>query len=134
MMGLKRETVITREPIPGLAELDTPVISDGIGAVARFSGVVRAKEGESQIEALDYEVYEAMAYRQFDLIVDQIAEKWPTVALVKVIHRVGRVPVKEPSLWVEVQAPHRLEAFEAMQFLIDTMKQTVPIWKASVCD
>lgn len=127
---MKRELLITHDPIPALSQLDTPVLSDNIGAVARFSGVVRAQEGDSTIEALDYEVYEAMAVRQFEIIFDQIEEKWPSVALVNVIHRVGRVPVKEPSLWIEIQSPHRAEAFDSLQFLIDTMKQTVPIWKA----
>lgn len=127
---MKRELLITRDPIPPLSQLDTPVLSDNIGAVARFAGVVRAQEGDSTIEALDYEVYEAMAVRQFEIIFDQMEEKWPAVAFARVIHRVGRVPVKEPSLWIEIQSPHRAEAFESLQYLIDTMKQTVPIWKA----
>ena len=51
---------------------------------------------------------------------------------VRLVHRVGVVKVNEPSLWVEVVAPHRGEAFAACQWLIDEMKRTVPIWKKAV--
>ncbi len=128
---MERELQILTDAIPSLGELNSTIYSDEIGAVASFLGVVRATEGDSKIEALDYEVFESMAQRQFELIYDQIEKKWPQIASVKVIHRVGRVPVREASLWVEIQSPHRAEAFASMQFLIDTMKETVPIWKAT---
>ena len=128
---MERELQILTDAIPSAGELNFKVCSTEIGAVASFLGVVRATEGDSKIDALDYEVFESMAQRQFELIFDKIAEKWPQVVSVKVIHRVGRVPVKEASLWVEIQSPHRAEAFASMQFLIDTMKETVPIWKTT---
>jgi molybdopterin synthase catalytic subunit len=128
---MERELQILTDAIPSLGELNSAIYSDEIGAVASFLGVVRATEGDSKIDALDYEVFESMAQRQFELIFDQIEKKWPQIASVKVIHRVGRVPVREASLWVEIQSPHRAEAFASMQFLIDTMKETVPIWKAT---
>ena len=65
---------------------------------------------------------------QFDLIFDTVEKSWP-VESVRLVHRLGVVPVNEPSLWVEVTAPHRAEAFAACQFVIDEMKQKVPIWK-----
>ena len=128
---MERELQILTDAIPSVGELNSAICSDEIGAVASFLGVVRATEGNSKIDALDYEVFESMAQRQFELIFDQIEKKWPQIASVKVIHRVGRVPVREASLWVEIQSPHRAEAFASMQFLIDTMKETVPIWKAT---
>ena len=69
-----------------------------------------------------------MARHQFGLIFDAIEKRWP-VESVRLVHRIGVVPVNEPSLWVEVVAPHRPEAFDACQFLIDEMKKKVPIWK-----
>ena len=69
-----------------------------------------------------------MARHQFGLIFAAIDKRWP-VESVRLIHRVGIVSVNEPSLWVEVIAPHRAEAFAACQFLINEMKEKVPIWK-----
>jgi molybdopterin synthase catalytic subunit len=69
-----------------------------------------------------------MAVHQFHKIFDQVQERWP-VESVRLVHRTGPVAVNEPSLWVEVCAPHRSEAFAACQFLIDQMKKVVPIWK-----
>ena len=91
-----------------------------------FSGVVREIEGNAPITAIDYEAHEEMARHQFALIFDAVEKSWP-VESVRLVHRLGVVPVNEPSLWVEVTAPHRAEAFDACQFLIDEMKN----WQAS---
>lgn len=106
-------------------------VSAGMGAAVYFSGVVRGTEGEAAITAIDYEANEKMARHQFDLLFDQIAQHWP-IESIRVVHRLGMVKVNEPSLWVEVIAPHRGEAFAACQFLIDEMKRVVPIWKRPV--
>jgi molybdopterin synthase catalytic subunit len=96
-----------------------------------FAGVVRAQEGDAVIGALDYEANERMAARQFELIFERMEARWP-VESVRLVHRIGRVAANEASLWVEVVAPHRGEAFAACQYLIDEMKKVVPIWKRSV--
>ena len=106
-------------------------ISRGIGAVIYFLGVVREKEGEESIAALDYEAFEKMAVHQFEKIFKAMEQRWP-VESIRVVHRLGVVAVNEASLWVEIAAPHRGEAFEACQFLIDEMKKVVPIWKRPV--
>jgi len=69
-----------------------------------------------------------MAEHQFNLLFDQMGRRWP-IESVRVVHRIGTVPVNEPSLWVEVVAPHRGEAFAASQWLNEAMKRVVPIWK-----
>ena len=69
-----------------------------------------------------------MAEHQFNLLFDAIAAKWP-IESVRLVHRIGVVRVNEASLWVEIIAPHRGEAFAACQWLIDEMKRVVPIWK-----
>ena len=69
-----------------------------------------------------------MVEHQFELIFREIENRWP-IESVRLVHRIGVVKVNEPTLWVEVIAPHRGEAFAAGQFLIDEMKRVVPIWK-----
>jgi molybdopterin synthase catalytic subunit len=99
-----------------------------MGAAAYFAGVVRGSEETASISAIDYEAFIPMAERQFHLLFDELEKRWP-VESVRLVHRVGTVRVSEPSLWVEVIAPHRGEAFAACQWLIDEMKRVVPIWK-----
>ncbi len=99
-----------------------------MGAVIYFLGVVRDSEEGAAIDAIEYDAFQAMAEHQFELIFQQIEQRWP-VASIRLVHRIGNVPVGAPSLWVEVIAPHRGEAFAACQYLIDEMKRLVPIWK-----
>lgn len=98
------------------------------GAVIHFFGVVRGTEEGAPIRAIDYEYFKEMAEHQFHKIFDEVERRWP-IELVRLVHRVGPVNAGEPSLWVEVVAPHRGEAFAACQWLIDEMKRVVPIWK-----
>ena len=106
-------------------------MSAGMGAVVTFHGVVRGTEDGESIRAIDYEANEEMARHQFELISAAIGKQWP-VESIRLKHRVGEVAVNEASLWVEVIAPHRAEAFAACQFLIDEMKKKVPIWKRAL--
>ena len=128
---MKRWLRIQQAPIDESALAKERTISRGIGAVIYFLGVVRELEGEKNIAALDYEAFEKMAVHQFEKIFDALEKRWP-VETIRVVHRIGPVAVNEPSLWVEVAAPHRAEAFEACQFLINEMKKVVPIWKRPV--
>ncbi|MFM1769847.1 MAG: hypothetical protein RJA22_2376 [Verrucomicrobiota bacterium] len=128
---MKRELILAEGPIDEAALAAGRRVGPGIGAVVVFAGLVRGREGEAPIAALGYEAFEKMARHQFGLIFDEMARRWP-VESVRLVHRVGRVAVGESSLWVEVAAPHRGEAFAACQFLIDEMKRRVPIWKKPV--
>jgi molybdopterin synthase catalytic subunit len=119
---------ITPLPIDEAALVRQRQMSRGMGAVVYFAGVVRETEGAVRISAIDYEAFEKMAEHQFHKIFDEIEKRWP-VESIRVVHRTGVVKVNEPSLWVEVVAPHRGEALTACEFLIDEMKKTVPIWK-----
>ena len=127
---MKTELTISTDPINEAALAESRAMGDGMGAVVCFLGVVRGSEGDDAITAIDYEAFEPMARRQFELLFDELGQRWP-VESVRLVHRIGVVPVNEPSLWVEVVAPHRAEAFDACQFLISEMKQKVPIWKKS---
>ncbi|SRR6266511_2355620 len=125
---MKRQLTITTEPIDEGALLSKRKMSDSMGAAVYFLGVVRGTENNESIRAIEYEAFHRMAEHQFDLLFDQMEKRWP-IESARLIHRVGVVRVNEPSLWVEVVAPHRGEAFEACQWLIDEMKRAVPIWK-----
>jgi len=128
---LKRQLTITTRPIDEPALLRERRASAAVGAVIYFLGVVREAEGEKKIAAIEYEAFQKMVEHQFHLLFDEIEKRWP-IESVRLIHRVGVVKVNEPSLWVEVIAPHRGEAFAACQWLIDEMKRVVPIWKKPV--
>lgn len=125
---MKCHLTITTDPIDEALLSGNRQTSSEAGAVIVFSGIVRGTEDENSISGIDYEAHEAMARHQFEKIFDAVAEQWP-IESIRLIHRIGPVRVKEPSLWVEVIAGHRGEAFAACQWLIDEMKQKVPIWK-----
>ena len=128
---MKRNLEITTEPITETVLLAQREISPETGAVVYFLGVVRGTEDGTAIHAIEYETFQRMAEHQFNLLFDEMEKRWP-VESVRLVHRVGTVRVNEPSLWVEVIAPHRGEAFAACQWLIDEMKRVVPIWKKPV--
>ena len=128
---MKAELTLSPDPIDEAALAKARSITDGMGAVVTFAGVVRDREGEAAITGIDYESFDDMARRQFELIFAEIEQRWP-IESVRLAHRTGIVKVNEPSLWVEVVAAHRAEAFHACQFLIDQMKKRVPIWKKPI--
>lgn len=128
---MKRELTISTEAIDEAKLIAGRTMSQGMGAAIYFAGVVRAAEGKEIIKAIDYEAFEVMARHQFGKIFDDVEKRWP-IESVRLVHRIGVVAVNEASLWVEVIAPHRGEAFAACQFIIEEMKRVVPIWKKPV--
>lgn len=128
---MKRELTITTEPIREAELIASRQISDGMGAVIQFVGVVRGVEGDATIAGIEYEAFQKMVEHQFKLLFDEMEKRWP-IEFVRLVHRVGFVKVNEPSLWVELVSPHRGEAFAACQWLIDEMKRVVPIWKKPI--
>lgn len=128
---MKRELILTAEPINDATLLAGRAMSDEMGAVVNFLGVVRGSEDGKAILAIEYEAFDKMVRHQFHLLFDEMEKRWP-IESVRLAHRVGVVKVNEPSLWVEIIAPHRGEAFAACQWLIDEMKRIVPIWKKPV--
>jgi molybdopterin synthase catalytic subunit len=93
--------------------------------------IVSAVEGK-QVESLNYTAYEAMAIRQLNLIVDGVRKRWPQVLRIAIHHRTGTCAVLEESVCIAASSPHRKEAFEIVEFIIDELKRTVPIWKQEV--
>jgi molybdopterin synthase catalytic subunit len=125
---VKHQLVLSTEPIDEPALIQSRKMSSRMGAAICFSGVVRGDEDGKRIRGIEYEAFGVMAEHQFHLIFDQVEQRWP-IESIRLVHRLGFVPENEPSLWVEVVAPHRREAFEACQFVIEEMKRVVPIWK-----
>ncbi len=100
------------------------------GAVVCFTGVVRDhSEDRAGVSRLTYEAYEAEAQRRLAEVAGEARRRWPDVVRLALLHRVGDVALSEPSVVVVASAPHRDEAFDAARFCIDTLKETVPIWK-----
>ena len=128
---MKRELTLTAERIDEYKLLSGRKMSEQMGAVIYFLGIVRGTEVSKAIDAIEYEAFQRMAEHQFKLLFDEIEKRWP-IESIHLVHRVGVVKVNEASLWVEVIAPHRGEAFAACQWLIDEMKRVVPIWKKPI--
>ncbi len=125
------QLTLSTEPINEAALTQARRLSAGMGAAVTFLGFVRGVEDGRAISALEYEAFPQMAEHQFQLILEEAGKKWP-IESIRVVHRLGVVPVNEPSLWIEVVTPHRGEAFAACQWIIDRMKELVPIWKKPV--
>ena len=104
------------------------VRGDDAGGVVTFTGTVRDHSRGRAIDHLEYEAYEPMAEKEMRKIAAQVAERWPE-ARIAIAHRVGRLAIGDAAVMIAAAAPHRAEAFEACRFAIDTLKQTVPIWK-----
>lgn len=98
------------------------------GGIALFIGTTRQWTDARETVQLAYDCYEPMALKEMHRIADQAIEQWP-IFQIAAIHRVGIVPAGEASVFVGVATPHRKEAFAATRFLIDTLKEEVPIWK-----
>lgn len=98
------------------------------GAVVEFWGVVRKLEAGREIEGIEYEAHRKMAAHQLRRIAEHASEKFG-LKLVIVHHRIGFIPVGEPSLFLRAASPHRGDAFRASQWIVCELKKSVPIWK-----
>ena len=103
------------------------------GAINFFFGVVRNNTQSKAVELLDYEAYGPMAVREMQTIANEACRRWPVRKYV-IIHRTGVLRVGEMAVLIGISTPHRGDAFEATRYIIDTLKQTVPIWKKEQFD
>jgi molybdopterin synthase catalytic subunit len=118
---------LTHSPLDPSAIL-AQVASNDAGAVVLFLGTTREFTKGRQTASLDYECYPQMAEAKLAELEAQAREKWPLVH-VSIVHRLGRLGLGEASIAIAVSSPHRQAAFEAGKWLIDTIKEDVPIWK-----
>ncbi len=118
---------LTQEPID-YAALTEAVRSSAAGAVVLFLGTVREMTQGRKTLALDYEAYPQMAEAKLEELLAEARRSWPIVNAA-IAHRLGRLELGDVSVAVVVSTPHRQQAFEAGKFLIDRLKEVVPIWK-----
>ncbi|CAM2066117.1 Molybdenum cofactor biosynthesis protein MoaE [Sulfidibacter corallicola] len=126
--GLECEVAVIRAPID-IEALNRGAVHPACGAVLTFSGTVRNHHLGRPVVRLAYEAYEGMAEAEMRRVAAGVAEKWPDVRRVQVVHRFGEMDVGASSIYITVSAPHRPEGFEALRYVIDRIKRDVPIWK-----
>jgi molybdopterin synthase catalytic subunit len=118
---------ISREPLE-LARVVEEASSDDAGAVATFVGTVRRRSRDRDVLHLEYE---EMAEPMLARLADDLTAKHG-LSKVAIHHRIGRVEIGEPSVVIAVSAPHRAAALDACREAIDTLKETIPLWKKEV--
>ena len=110
------------------AQLIEYVRSPQAGAVVFFLGTVRELTRGRRTTALDYDAYPEMAIAKLQELEDEAKRQWP-IAKAGIVHRLGHLELGDVSVAVAVSCPHRQQAFAAGKFLIDRLKEFVPIWK-----
>jgi len=118
---------ISPDPIDTNAVLSS-VSHPNCGASVLFVGSTRAYTDGQLTQSLEYECYELMALHKLAELVEEARRRWP-IERCSIVHRVGIVDVGQASIAIAVSSAHRAEAFAAGQWLIDTIKTQVPIWK-----
>ena len=118
---------LSAEPL-SLDAVVREVSNDSAGAIATFTGTVRDRSRGHQVIRLEYEAYEGMAERAMAAIADELKARY-SLCEIAIHHRTGPVEIGEPSVVIAVSAPHRADAIAACKDAIDTLKQTVPLWK-----
>lgn len=103
------------------------------GGIDVFIGTVRNLTKGKKVLRLEFEAYEPMAIAEMQKIANQAFEKWP-VQKILIHHQIGTLEIGEIPVIIAVSAAHRAAAFDACRYIIDTLKQTVPIWKKEVFD
>lgn len=124
--GAEPLPLLTDSPID-VATLARQVECSRNGAVVSFAGNVRDNARGRQVLYLEYEGYAPLAEKQLTALIDEAQKRWDAVCAVQ--HRLGRLEIGDCSVAVAVASPHRGEAFDACRWLMDTLKETVPIWK-----
>ncbi len=124
------EVKILSTPIDVLYCLNA-VMSPRTGGIDVFVGTVRNATKGNAVLRLEFEAYERMAQSEMQKIANEAMSRWQLNAIV-IHHRTGILVVGDVPVVIAVAAPHRAAAFEACRYAIDTLKQTVPIWKKEV--
>lgn len=121
---------ITSDPLDIQTCVDW-VMSPGSGGIDIFIGTVRDSTHGKRVVNLEFEAYEQMAEREMNRIAAFASVNWPLDRIL-IHHRTGRLSIGEIPVIIAVSAAHRAAAFEACRYAIDTLKQSVPIWKKEI--
>ncbi|MEO1449550.1 MAG: molybdenum cofactor biosynthesis protein MoaE [Bacteroidota bacterium] len=121
---------LTEEPLSPAALYEL-VRSDACGAIDMFIGTVRNQTHGRPVERLEFEAYAPMAVRQMRKIADRVGDTWP-IDKMAIHHRVGTLQIGDIAVIIAVSTPHRAASFDACRFAIDSLKESVPIWKKEI--
>jgi molybdopterin synthase catalytic subunit len=119
--------LVTSDPIDP-ARMLGGALSPADGAALLFWGVVRRENDGRAVSDLEYSAYAPMAEKEMLRIADEARERFGTGAI-HIVHRVGLLRIGEASVAIAVASPHRAEAYEASRYVIEQLKQRVPVWK-----
>jgi MoaE-MoaD fusion protein len=122
--------VVTEQPL-SLDAVVAEVADERAGGIATFTGTVRRQSRGREVTHLEYEAYAEMAEDVMVKLAAELLDRHELCA-VAIHHRVGRLEIGEASVVIAVSAPHRQAALEACREAIDTLKETVPLWKKEV--
>ena len=125
---MKKTTIIEIVDIIDTSEVFTELSHPHSGGICVFVGAVREFTHNEEVLSLEFETYKSMALLEMEKIANEAVEKW-SLNKVVIRHAVGAKKVEEPVVVVGASSAHREACFEACRFLIDTLKEKVPIWK-----
>ena len=128
MIKIQKENFNVEEEINSIKK-----IHSNVGAVTSFIGYVRDKNNNTNVESMNLEVYEKMAYRQFKKIIEEANVKWSLIDAL-IIHRYGKLQVTDKIVLVASFSSHRKDSFEACNFIMDYLKKDAPFWKNEFYD
>ena len=123
MIKIQKENFNVEEEINSIKK-----IHSNVGAVTSFIGYVRDKNNNTNVESINLEVYEKMAYKQFKKIIEEANVKWSLIDTL-IIHRFGKLQINEKIVLVASFSSHRKDSFEACNFIMDYLKKDAPFWK-----
>ena len=128
MIKIQKENFNVEEEINSIKK-----IHSNVGAVTSFIGYVRDNNHNTNVESINLEVYEQMAYRQFKKIIAEANLKWSLIDAL-IIHRYGKLQVNDKIVLVASFSSHRKDSFEACNFIMDYLKKDAPFWKNEFYD
>ena len=123
MIKIQKENFNVEEEISSIKK-----IHSNVGAVTSFIGYVRDNNNNTNVESINLEVYEKMAYKQFKKIIEEAKVKWSLIDTL-IIHRYGKLQVNDKIVLVASFASHRKDSFAACNFIMDYLKKDAPFWK-----
>ena len=123
MIKIQKEDFNSEEEINKIKNLYS-----NLGAITSFTGYVRDKNNNKKVESINLEVYEEMAHKQFEKIINKASLKWQLIDCL-IIHRFGKLNVNSKIVLVSCFAEHRKDSFESCNFIMDYLKKDAPFWK-----
>lgn len=132
-MDASKDFVELQQEELNVADIINLVVAPNCGAVSNFIGITRDNFDDKKVLRLEYEAYEPMALKEMNAICSKIRSQW-NVHHIAIYHRLGEVPVTKASVVIAVSSAHREESLKAVEYAINSLKASVPIWKKEVYD